>query len=146
MDASPHGPSIAVTLAPLRGPSARSPAKNHQKTHNFRSGGPISGGSDRRPLSSPFRRHLVRCNRLGHSRATVAGEARHLVVFSPKRRPANAGETAQSARVLPGWYCGSRGSRTPRPIATVQVSLESSRRNCSTDASFAEIARVVPEL
>ena len=71
---------------------------------------------------------------------TLQSLARHLVVFSPARRPANAGETAQPARVLPGWCCGSRCSRTPGPIATVRVSLESTRQARFNDVSLVEIA------
>ena len=72
--------------------------------------------------------------------------ARHLVVFSPKRRPANAGETAQPARVLPGWCCGSRCSRTPAPIATLKVPLESTCQARFNGVSPVGIAWGVPEL
>ena len=62
-----------------------------------------------------------------HTEIVLVALAAPVLRAGEHRRPANAGETAQSARVLPGWNCGCRCSRTPGPIATVQVPLESSR-------------------
>jgi len=90
MDASPRGPSIAVTLAPLRGPSARSPAKNHRKTHNFRSGGPISGGSVAHACAIDAPRRVLSADTsiVAIAPATVASQAlsRFLAETTPSKR------------------------------------------------------------